>query len=140
MGTIIRPEISEKNKFWIDRHRYYELKHFCLQYPIWKNRRAELNGISGYSLDILRDYYPGNAISDPTEQFAEVRSYFTDRIDMVEHTANDIDPVIGPLLLKAVTEGYAYEYLRTTMTIPCSREVYYNIYREFFWLLSLARK
>lgn len=74
MGTIIRPEISEKNKFWIDRHRYYELKHFCLQYPNWKSRRSELDrSLSGNSLDILRDYYPGNTISDPTERFAEAR-------------------------------------------------------------------
>lgn len=25
MGTAIRPEISGKNKYWIERHRYYEL-------------------------------------------------------------------------------------------------------------------
>lgn len=36
MGTIIRPELSEKNKYWLEKHRYYELKHFCLQYPLWK--------------------------------------------------------------------------------------------------------
>lgn len=34
MGTTIRPELSEKNPYWIERHRYYELKHFCLQYSI----------------------------------------------------------------------------------------------------------
>lgn len=33
MGTVIRPETSKKNKYWIPRHRYHELKHFCLQYP-----------------------------------------------------------------------------------------------------------
>ena len=26
MGTTIRPELSEKNPYWIERHRYYELK------------------------------------------------------------------------------------------------------------------
>ena len=36
MATEIRPELSEKNPYWIGKHRYYELKHFCLQYPIWK--------------------------------------------------------------------------------------------------------
>lgn len=36
MSTAIRPELSKSSKYWIDRHRYYELKHFCLQYPIWK--------------------------------------------------------------------------------------------------------
>lgn len=32
MSTTIRPEVSEKNQYWIEKHRYYELKHFCLQY------------------------------------------------------------------------------------------------------------
>ena len=36
MATVIRPEISEKSKYYIDKHRYYELKHFCLQYKEWK--------------------------------------------------------------------------------------------------------
>ena len=34
MGTTLRAELSEKNPYWIEKHRYYELKHFCLQYPI----------------------------------------------------------------------------------------------------------
>lgn len=38
MGTTLRAELSEKNPYWIEKHRYYELKHFCLQYPIWKKR------------------------------------------------------------------------------------------------------
>ncbi len=36
MGTDIRPEISRRSRYDISRHRYYELKHFCLQYPEWK--------------------------------------------------------------------------------------------------------
>lgn len=28
MSTVIRPELSKSSKYWIDRHRYYELKHF----------------------------------------------------------------------------------------------------------------
>ena len=40
MATTIRPELSEKNPYWIEKHRYYELKHFCLQYPIWRKAYA----------------------------------------------------------------------------------------------------
>ncbi len=28
MGTTLRAELSEKNPYWIEKHRYYELKHF----------------------------------------------------------------------------------------------------------------
>ena len=36
MSTVIRPELSKNNEYWIPRQRFYELKHFCLQYPSWK--------------------------------------------------------------------------------------------------------
>ena len=44
--TAIHPELSPKSRYWIDRHRYYELKHFCLQYPLWIRARASLDGLS----------------------------------------------------------------------------------------------
>ena len=43
MATVIRAKISEKNKYYIDKHRYYELKHFCLQYNEWKKAYASCN-------------------------------------------------------------------------------------------------
>lgn len=52
MGTTIRPELSEKNPYWIERHRYYELKHFCLQYPIWKKTYEAMNGLLGRPADL----------------------------------------------------------------------------------------
>lgn len=51
MATTIRPELSEKNPYWIEKHRYYELKHFCLQYPIWRKAYASLNGFNSKPID-----------------------------------------------------------------------------------------
>lgn len=42
MGTVIRSEISKKNPYYINKHRYYELKHYCLQYYIWKEAADSL--------------------------------------------------------------------------------------------------
>ena len=52
MGTTIRPELSEKNPYWIEKHRYYELKHFCLQYPIWRKTYSALDGLTNRSTDL----------------------------------------------------------------------------------------
>ena len=52
MGTTIRPELSEKNPYWIEKHRYYELKHFCLQYPIWRKAYSVLDGYSNPPKDL----------------------------------------------------------------------------------------
>lgn len=46
MSTVIRSEVSKKNVYWIERHRYYKLKHFCFQYPLWKKAYAEIDRLA----------------------------------------------------------------------------------------------
>lgn len=74
MSTAIRPELSKSSKYWIDRHRYYELKHFCLQYPIWKKAAQLLDALSK-SPSLLEEYIKSGRISDPTVDCAEARSF-----------------------------------------------------------------
>ena len=47
--SCVRSEISKKNPYWIPKHRYFELKHFCLQYPDWKIEYAALLGVDSLS-------------------------------------------------------------------------------------------
>lgn len=37
MGTVIRPVIKDTDAYTISKERRYELMHFCLQYPEWRN-------------------------------------------------------------------------------------------------------
>lgn len=60
MSTLIRPEISIKNKYWISRHRYYELKHFCLQYTDWKKMYLILTDTSIPSIQTEHAKSKGN--------------------------------------------------------------------------------
>lgn len=139
MGTDIRPELSSKNKYWIERHRYYELKHFCLQYPIWKRAYTELDGYhrrSGSMIDAINDI----RLSDPTERYVEDRLYFSDRMKLVEQAAIGSSIELASYILKAVTEGMSYDHLKTTYNIPCGKDVYYELYRRFFWILDKTRK
>lgn len=139
MGTTIRPEVSEKNPYWIERHRYYELKHFCLQYQSWKRAYFALDGMSKRPADLaaIAKRYPGG---DPVSKCVEARIFYKDRIDMVEKAARETDPIIGRYILRAVTEGVSYEVAKTRDHIPCSKDVYYELYRKFFWLLHQARQ
>lgn len=139
MGTIIRPEVSKKNQYWIGRHRHYELRHFCLQYPDWKAAVVELDGYSSPGDMRIPTGSKGYAIS-PVETLSEARLYFLDRIKMVDQAAEEASPELGKYLLKAVTEGYSYEHLKARLEIPCGKDLYYDIYRRFFWLLDKARK
>ena len=121
MGTTIRPELSEKNPYWIEKHRYYELKHFCLQYPIWRKVVT-------------------STLGDPTAKCAMAKTYYSERTDMVERVAEQTDRELAEYILKAVTEGWSYDILKARLEIPCCKDVYYELYRRFFWLLNKERK
>lgn len=138
MATVIRAEISEKSKYYIDKHRYYELKHFCLQYKEWK--KAYTSCCETIIFASKFDKFPSsNAHADLTAKYAIRRAQYGERIKLIERLAKEADEFLYPYILKAVTEGLSYPYLKTKMDIPCGRDMYYDRYRKFFWLLSEAR-
>ena len=139
MSDKQRPDISKKNPYWLERHRYYELKHFCLQYSVWKKARAEIEGLVRIRYEPAFSFYDGS-VSDPTFLAAERRLYLTNRIEMVEQTARDTDPILGSYILRGVTEGCSYDVLNMRERVPCCKDIYYELYRRFFWLLDKVRK
>lgn len=138
MATVIRAEISEKNKYWIDKHRHYELKHFCLQYPEWKKAYVEFSDVS-IPLSMIERIPTSNIPGDPTAKRAMLKTYYAEKIELIEKIAMEADRYLHRYILKAVTEGLSYTYLKTKLDIPCGKDMYYDRYRKFFWLLSKAR-
>jgi hypothetical protein len=138
MATLIRPELSIRNKYWIDKHRHYELKHFCLQYPTWKREYAALDDPS-ISSSTTERMPSSNIPGDPTSRTAVDRIFYSDRIKLVEKIAIEADEFLSNYILRAVTEELSYTYLRNILGIPCSRDTYYDRYRRFFWLLNKER-
>lgn len=138
MSTSIRPEVSKKNKYWIERHRYYELKHFCLQYLLWKKAYSMLDGISKTTNDVATS--KTNTYSSPTEKCAIEKLYYSERMEMIEKAAKETDESLSSYILRGVTEGVSYDYLKARLNIPCCKDTYYELYRRFFWILSKMRK
>lgn len=138
MATVIRPEISEKNKYYIDKHRYYELKHFCLQYKEWKKAYTSCNDAVIFASKFEKQSST-NIPSDITAKYGMMKANYAKRIKLIEQCAIDADEFLHPYILKAVTEGLSYPNLRSMHDIPCGRDMYYDRYRKFFWLLSEAR-
>lgn len=137
MATLIRADISEKNKYWISKHRHYELKHFCLQYGTWEKAVRDLDGFRGNSGGEERGR--SNIPGDPTAKCVELRTGYLDRMDLVRRVAYEADPYLADYIFQAVTEGLSFTYLKSKLNIPCSRDTYYDRYRKFFWLLSESR-
>ena len=74
--------------------------------------------------------------SDPTARLAESRVDLQRAIMLVEQAATDASSELKHYLLLAVTEGIPFVTLQAIHQIPCGKDMYYDAYRKFFWLLS----
>ncbi len=134
----IRPELSKSNPYWISRHRFYELKHFCLQYQEWEKAANDI------SLRIRAQNYEkiglrGSAIENPVYDCVEKRDEYVRKMDMVVSSAKESSDGLGCYILVAVTKGLSYDEMRLSWNIPCCKELYYEVYRRFFKILSEKR-
>ena len=130
-----RSELSTKNKYWIPKYRYLELKNFCLQYPEWKISLASLDPLQAHSLK-----HASGKITDPTNDYAIQRSNLQNKISIIDTCAEQADASIAYWLIKGITQNYSYEYLKYQLNLPASRDYYYDRYRKFFWILDRQRE
>lgn len=137
MASEIKAEISRKNRFWLEKHRYYELKHFCLQYPLWKRERSAIRLVTVN--DPAKYRQQSNDICRSPEELSARLEWYDNRIGMVERAAKLTDPVIGNYILEGVANGWSYDILRARENVPCCRDSYYAFYRQFFYILSSLR-
>lgn len=99
-----------KTEYTLSKHRFYELKHFCLQYPEWKQIYSDADGWSGKG--------------DTTSRDGIKRADIIRFVELIEFCAESTGFDILPLV---TTSG---------ITIPSDKM--YD-YRRFFWLLSQRR-
>lgn len=121
----------------MSKHRYYELRHFCLQYREWEEELNEIVKIPGSNFSEIKTD-PGYL--DPTFDMAERIMHLTSKMNLVKDMCFKTDESIGEYLFKAVTGDLTYVQLKSVFDIPCSRDYYYERYRKFFFNLSLQRE
>lgn len=137
MSTVIRPSVSFKNRWYISKHRYYELKHFCLQYYDWKLFYD--NTVLEYGKSVQLEHLDGGNIPDPTGEKGSRMAHFSMYMQLVEEASDEADPDIGNYIFKAVTEDLSFSRLKQRYMIPCEKNMYYDRYRKFFWILDKRR-
>lgn len=103
-----------KTEYTLSKHRFYELKHFCLQYPEWKKLYSTLDG---WNDEI------GKNKGDTTSRDGIKRADIRKNMELIEYCVLITDRNI----LRYVTEG---------ISLPVSMR--YS-YRRFFWELSRRR-
>lgn len=133
----VKPEISKKSTYYVEKHRYYELKHFCLQYPIWKKAKQSIDAMASRPIEKI-GFTPKDG-SSPVQKCIDASLYLAKRIELVEDTAAEAGEDLKEYLLAGVINGFSYDQVRARYDIPCCRDKYYEIYRKFFWLLNKYR-
>lgn len=139
MATTIRPEISKNKEYYIDRERFYELKHFCRQYPDWKKEYQKLRDSIIQNVKMEEDPKTASGLSRKTEDLAIKMAYISEKIDLVDSTINNLDELLSKWVFLAVTKGFSYDYMRVKLGMNHSKGSFYNEFRKFFWILSTKR-
>ena len=57
-------------------------------------------------------------------------------MNLVERAAVSTDEYLGKYILKAVTEGHSYTKMHMTYEVACGKDMRYDRYRKFYWLLD----
>lgn len=129
----MRSELSEKNKYYVNKYRYLELKYRCLQYPDWNKAYETIHHMVANDLIFVRK---GNTRSDPVAKYILARDAYYQRMKPIEDAAVEADEELSRYILKGVTEGLSYDVMNANEQIPCSRDTYYDRYRRFFFILD----
>lgn len=134
MSTLIRPEISKTNDFYIPKHRYYELKHFCLQYSDWKKKSSYFDGMGKSKINqpVIKNFIKSDVVFDAVQ----AREYYQSKINIVNKSCELLCNGFERYIFEGVTSGVGYNYLRTILSIPCGKDTYYKDYHKFFWILD----
>lgn len=125
MSTLIRPELSADSKYHISKHRYYELKHHCLQYYEWKQQIRYLESLTQYKES-----------EDPTGNTATTLTLLRNKIQTIDYICSHLRPDCAKYIHKAVTQGKSYSWLCTNDDCLVPKDRYYDEYHRFFYLLS----
>lgn len=134
MATRIRTSIAKTNPYYISKHEYLAARHFALQYPEWKKQKQEITSRINYGFRFGEVH--STSICSPVEKAAELSERYSLRMELIERIAKIAGEDIWEFVLLGVTTECSYEYLRLVKDIPCCKEVYYKMYRKFFWLLN----
>lgn len=118
--------------YGISKHRYLELKNFCLQYNE-KKRKIRYAGSKAISYDGMPH---SSNVGRPVEQEA-IRNIMNQRdCELIEQAVIEASPELYSYILLNVTEGVPYEWLGD---VPICDKDFYAYRRLFFHYLDLKR-
>lgn len=122
------------SRYYVPREEFLTVVHFCRQYPQWlAELSTELDPRRGVNYD--QDKVSSSGEPDPTFSIAARRATISRKKDIVEHTAQHVAHDLYKWLLLGVGYDYSFYQLQER-GMPCNRNVYYAMRRQFFYELA----
>jgi len=124
-------------KIGITRNRYFELLHFCRQYPEWRTEASSLIGTHGQQMDGMPH---GTSVGNPVASAAERRAGLLAKIELIESCAKDVqNGEWYTALIQNACMARSYTMIDPTLLPTSNRQAFYKARQMFFGLLD-ARK
>ncbi len=126
-------DLKLSKEYSISRHRYRELKEFCLQY---EEKKAELQQIYTSTSVTPEIAVMGGIPGKPTEQKAMRAAKLKEEIELIDNCIEEAcEGAVGLIktLRKSVLDDYKFYELGD---VPCGRNLFYKYRRKFFFILD----
>lgn len=122
----------------ISKERYWELLHFCRQYPEWKTEANSLVGIRAMKMD---GQPRGSGKSKPVEIAAEKRERLMVKIEIVDNCAKAIgNGEWYAAIIQNVCIGKSFTQMDKALMPASDKNAFYRRRREFFELLDKKKE
>lgn len=113
-----------KNEYVLSKHRFYELKHFCLQFPEWETLYSVTDG---WAEEVGQD------ISDTTSRDGILKAELAHKMELVRNTANSFCGKYSEMVFNYAAYG-------TKPKLSFWQKDFWYYYRLFFWELSRQKE
>ncbi len=120
--------------YGISRHRYEELRAFCLQYE--EKKREIAKGAAGFCSHAA---VSGRGTENPAKGAALRRRRHQKDLEMIEEAARAACPEIGAYMVKSVTKDLSYPFLEYDLElgrIPMGKTDFYARRKLFYHFLD----
>lgn len=112
-----------KTEYAVSKHRYYELKHFCLQYPEWQKLYLDLDG---WQKEISKSE------GDTTSRDGIRRADLARNMLLIEDVCRFVCGKYEQRIFRLVIYGEKPK-------LNWDEQDFWYYYRKFFWELSRRR-
>lgn len=143
------------DEYGISKHRYRELRSFCLQYNEWRDKlKYQTDGVKGQQITGMP--FTGG-ITDSTQCLAMLRMELEKNCEVVEQVMikaittlkkgntskllydGDFQNIYDHMIKAVTNEDINYTYLDQVMNIPIGRDGFYKLRRYFYFLLDKSK-